>query len=251
MQSFLLSVVIPSYNEIGNLRKGTLDHVEHYLEKKKYNYEVIIVDDGSNDGSREFVSEFASENKKFRLIEADHRGKASAVTNGVLAARGDYVLFTDMDQATPIDEVEKLLPHILNGSDIVIGSRSGKRRGAPLSRRFMAKGMIILRSALVGLADISDTQCGFKMFTKKAARDIFSRAKEIHHGFHSIKSSSVAAGFDIELLLLGRKMGYKIEEVPVDWLYVETRRVSPLKDSIEGLFDLIRIRRNIMSGVYD
>src|SRR3989344_3281666 len=153
MKSFLLSVVIPSYNEIANLRKGTLDKVEHHLERKKYNYEVIVVDDGSDDGSREFVRNFTKENKKFRLIENNHIGKAGAVTRGVLEARGDY---------------------------IVIGSRSSNRRGAPLTRRFMAKGMIVLRSALVGFPRISDTQCGFKLFSKKAAREIFSQGREAH-----------------------------------------------------------------------
>ena len=105
MKPFLLSVVIPSYNEMANLRKGTLDRVEHFLSRKKYNYEVIIVDDGSDDGSREFVSAFAKENKKFRVITGTHTGKAGAVTAGVLVARGDYILFMDMDQATPIEEV--------------------------------------------------------------------------------------------------------------------------------------------------
>ncbi len=247
----LLSVVIPSYNEIANLRKGTLDKVAHYLERKKYNYEVIIVDDGSDDGSREFVKEFSRDNKKFRLIENNHMGKAGAVTTGVLSAKGDYILFTDMDQATPIEEIEKLLPKMEKGADIVIGSRSGKRKGAPFTRRLMAKSMMILRSIMVGLPDLKDTQCGFKMFKKKAAHDIFTKVKQIHKGFHSIKSSSVTAGFDIELLYLGRKMGYKIEEVPVDWLYVETRRVSPVRDSIEGLLDLARIRKKIMNGIYD
>lgn len=251
MASFLLSVVIPSYNEIGNLRKGTLDKVETYLKRKKYNFEVIVVDDGSCDGSREFVADFIRDNPEFRLIENSHMGKAGAVTAGVLAARGDYILFTDMDQATPIEEVERLIARAKTGFDIVIGSRSGSRRGAPWTRRLMARGMITLRSVLVGLPDIRDTQCGFKLFRKEAAYNIFSKVKKIHDGFHSIKSSSVAAGFDIELLLIGKNLGYKTAEIPVDWLYVETRRVSPLKDSIEGLLDLVRIRSNITKGVYE
>ncbi len=251
MKPFLLSVVIPSYNEMGNLRKGTLDHVEHWLEKKKYNYEVIVVDDGSDDGSREFVRNFIEDNEKFRLLENDHMGKAGAVTAGVLKASGDYILFTDMDQATPIDEVEKLLSTAAQGFDIVIGSRNSTRRGAPFTRRLMANGMILLRSILVGFPDIKDTQCGFKLFSKKCAFDIFSKVRDIHHGFKSIHDSSVTAGFDIELLYVGRKMGYKIKEVPVDWLYVETRRVNPIKDSIEGLLDLVRIKKNIIKGVYD
>jgi glycosyltransferase involved in cell wall biosynthesis len=251
MRSHLLSVVIPSYNEITNLRKGTLDKVEHYLEKKKYDYEVIVVDDGSDDGSREFVAEFVKDNPRFRIVKNSHTGKGGAVTRGVLEAAGDYILFTDMDQATPIEEVEKLLEGAKKGFDIVIGSRNSTRRGAPWTRRLMGTGMMVLRSILVGLPELRDTQCGFKLFKNRAAKEIFKKVKALHNGFKSIHGSSVTAGFDIELLYIGKKMGYKIYEVPVDWLYVESRRVSPIKDSIEGLFDLLRIKRNIIKGVYN
>jgi glycosyltransferase involved in cell wall biosynthesis len=252
MKSFLLSVVIPSYNEMTNLRKGVLDKVDHYLSRQKYDYEVIVVDDGSDDGGREFVKAFVKENKKFKLIEGKHTGKAGAVTTGVMAASGDFVLFTDMDQATPIEEVEKLLPFANAGFDIVIGSRSTTRRGSPFARLIVSRSAIILRKLLVGMRSITDTQCGFKLFNKKSAQGVFSKINSIHHGYSkSIKSSSVTAGFDIELLYIGRKLGYKIKEVPVDWLYVETRRVSPIKDSIEGFADLLKIKRNILKGVYD
>lgn len=250
MNKFVLSVVIPSYNEMANLQKGTLDKVLTYLSRQKYDFEVIVVDDGSTDGSREFVEKFAKENKKVRLIEGKHSGKAGAVTTGVLSSKGDYVLFTDMDQATPIEEIEKLLPHIQKGFDVVIGSREGQRKGAPFTRKVMAKGMIVLRSIIVGIPDIKDTQCGFKLFTKKAAKDIFTKVDKIHKGFKTIKGSSVTAGFDIEVLFIAESMGYKIKEVNVVWLYVETRRVSPIKDSIEGVADLFRIKRNILSGKY-
>jgi glycosyltransferase involved in cell wall biosynthesis len=250
MTDFLLSVVIPSYNEMGNLQKGILNKVKNYLDKQTYDYEVIVVDDGSNDGSREFVKRFTDEEKEFQLIENSHSGKAGTVTTGMLVAKGDYILFTDMDQATPIEELEKLMPFISKGFDIVIGSRSSNRKGAPFTRKVMAKSMMILRSTIVGLSEISDTQCGFKLFSKKATKDIFEKIKDIHHGFHSIHGSSVTAGFDIELLFIAKKMGYKIKEVPVSWLYVETRRVSPVKDSVEGFFELFKIRRNIFSGKY-
>lgn len=250
MKSFSLSVVIPSYNEMGNLRKGTLDKVEHFLERNKFDYEVIVVDDGSNDGSREFVKKFTQENRKFHLIENSHMGKAGAVTAGVLAAKGDFILFTDMDQATPIEEIEKLLPYISDGYEIVIGSRSTKRKGSPVLRQIISHSSIVLRKLIVGMRSITDTQCGFKLFKKEAAVKIFSKIREIHHGFKSIKNSSVASGFDIELLYLGEMMGYRIKEVPVDWLYVETRRVSPIKDSIEGFLDLVKIRANITKGIY-
>jgi len=247
---FLLSVVIPSYNEMGNLRKGVLSKVQKYLDKQPFDYEVIIVDDGSNDGSREFVKQFTKEEDKFRLIENSHSGKAGAVTTGMLSARGEYAIFTDMDQATPIEELENLMPYLDKGFDVVIGSRSSNRKGAPWTRKVMAKSMMVLRSTIVGLSEIQDTQCGFKLFTKDATKAIFEKAKEIHHGFKTIHGSSVTAGFDIELLYLASEMGFKIKEVPVSWLYVETRRVSPVKDSIDGFFELFKIRRNILSGVY-
>lgn len=245
-----LSVVIPSYNEMGNLRKGTLDKVAKYLERQKFDHEVIVVDDGSNDGSREFVAKFASENKNFKLIENSHSGKAGAVTTGMLKASGDYVLFTDMDQATPIEEVEKLLKFVPD-YDIVIGSRSNARKGSPVIRIFISRSAVIMRKTIVGLRDIGDTQCGFKLFSRVAAQTIFKKVKEINHGFHSIKTSSVTSGFDVELLYIGKSLGYRIKEVPVDWLYVETRRVNPVRDSIEGTLDLFRIRGNITKGRYN
>jgi len=250
MSNIYLSVVIPSYNEMGNLRKGTLSKVQKYLEKQKFNYEVIIVDDGSTDGSLEYVKDYAHDEKQFRVIQNSHSGKAGAVTSGMLDAKGDYVLFADMDQATPIEELEKLLPFIKEGYDVVIGSRSSNRKGAPITRKVMAKGMMILRSAIVGLPEIQDTQCGFKIFSKKASQDVFKNVKESHNGFKTIHGSSVTAGFDIEILYVAKAKGYRIKEVPVDWLYVETRRVSPIKDSVEGFFELFKIRKKISSGKY-
>lgn len=249
MKSFLLTVVIPSYNEMANLQKGVLDKVEQYLKKKTYDFEVLIVDDGSNDGSLKFVQQFCEDNKRFRVIKNNHTGKAGAVTKGVLEAKGDYVLFTDMDQATPINELDKLIPFINQGGDIIIGSRSS-RPGAPLSRKIMSKSAVLLRVLMVGMPKLKDTQCGFKLFTKKAAQDIFTQINKVHNGFRSIRGSSVTAGFDVEVLYIGKKMGYFIIEVPVEWLYVETRRVSPIKDSLDGLLDLIRIRINITRGIY-
>ncbi len=242
---------------MANLQKGVLDKVEHYLTKRDYTWEVIVVDDGSTDGSTEFVENFVKENELFRLIKNNHSGKAGAVTKGVLDAKGDIVLFTDMDQATPIEEIEKLLPHFekalpagRQGYDIVIGSRN-RRKGAPFTRVVMAKGMVVLRSAIVGITGISDTQCGFKAFKNAAAKQLFKKINEINKGFRNVSGSKVAAGFDVELLHIAQKMDLKIKEVPVDWLYVETRRVSPFRDSLDGLIDLFKIRINSSKGIYD
>lgn len=250
MSKIFLSMVIPSYDEMANLQKGVLDKVEHFLNKKKYSYEVIIVDDGSTDGSVEFVRKFIKDSPNFKLIENPHLGKAGAVTTGVLNSQGDFVLFSDMDQATPIEEVDKLLPHFDEGYDIVIGSRKSQRRGAPWSRILMAKGMILLRSMIVNIPGIFDTQCGFKMFKKDAAQKLFKKISKLHNSFSKVSGSSVSAGFDVELLYIAQKMGYKIKEVPVNWLYVETRRVSPIKDSIAGIMDLIKIKIKDSKGEY-
>jgi|SRR5882724_414613 len=235
---------------MGNLQKGVLEKVKHFLDKKRFPYEVIIVDDGSTDGSIEFIHDFVKENPEFNLIESKHFGKAGAVTQGMIAAQGEYELFTDMDQATPIEEVDKLLPYFDQGYDIVIGSRGGTRKGAPWTRALMGTGMIFLRKLIVGLQDINDTQCGFKMFTRNAAQELFTKTNKLHQGFHSIDGSNVAAGFDVELLFLATISDYKIKEVPVRWLYVETRRVNPVFDSIEGLSGLFTIKKNAMTGVY-
>lgn len=249
MNKAYLSVVIPSYNEMANLQKGILDKVEHFFSKQKYSYEIIIVDDGSDDGSIEFVEKFVKENPKFKIIKNQHLGKAGAVTAGMLKSNGEYVLFEDMDQATPIEEIDKLLP-LIEKYDIVIGSRNSQRKGAPWTRLLMAKGMMVLRTAIVGIRGISDTQCGFKLFRKDVSDKLFTKLQNFHHGYKKISGSSVKAGFDVELLFLAQKMGYRIKEVPVDWLYVESRRVSPIKDSIEALEDLVIIKINDVLGKY-
>lgn len=251
-ENILLSVVIPSFNEMANLQKGVLDKIEHFLEKQNYEYEVIVVDDGSDDGSTQFVENFIkNRNTNFRLIKNLHTGKAGAVTSGMLAAKGSLRLFTDMDQATPIEEIDKLLPFIGKGYEIVIGSRNHRRKGSPLTRQIISRGAMILRVILVGLNDISDTQCGFKLFTKDAADIIFDKINKFHNGFSEISGSSVTAGFDLEILYIAKKLAYKIKEVPVEWLYVETRRVNPVTDSIKGVKDFLQIGYNRIFGKYN
>ena len=251
MKTVELSVVIPCYDEMANLRKGVLDKVEHFLDKKKISYEVIVVDDGSKDGSVEFIEDFIKDSPHFTLIKNQHLGKAGAVTTGMLAAKGEYVLFTDMDQATPIEEINNILPFFDKGYDIVIGSRSTKRKGSPIIRLFVSRSSIVLRKVIVGLPELTDTQCGFKAFKKDVARKLFKKIYDLHNGFSEIKGSSVTSGFDVELLLLAQKMGFSIKEVPVSWLYVESRHVSPLKDSFEGVIELIKIRINVIKGLYN
>lgn len=245
-----LSVVIPCYDEMANLQKGVLDKVEHFLTKKNISYEVVVVDDGSTDGSLEYLQEFMLENPQFHLIKNKHMGKGGAVTSGMLQAKGEIRLFTDMDQATPIEELNKLLPFFGQGYDVVIGSRARRRKGAPLARRFISLASIFLTRMIVGIRHISDTQCGFKAFTAKSADELFGQISAVHHGFKEVSGSAVTSGFDVELLYLAQNKGYKIQEVPVNWLHVETRRVNLIRDSVIGFVDLLTIRKNIMTGVY-
>ena len=242
-----LSVVIPAYNEERNLKKGVLDGVENYLEVKKMDYEVIIVDDGSIDETRGIIKKLISKNNKFKLIENSHGGKAMAVMNGMLASVGEVVLFTDMDQATPINQWDKFAPKFEEGFDIVIGSRQG-RKGAPIVRKLAAWGFSVLRGIILGLP-LSDTQCGFKAFNRKSIEKIIPKIKD-EWGVVHFKGGAVNAGFDVELLYLAKKYGFKIVEVEVEWNYVDTERVQVIKDALAAIYDMLRIRINDLGGKY-
>ncbi len=249
MEPVHVSIIIPAFNEEKNIRLGSLEKVLRFLLRQPYRWEVILVDDGSNDDTRKLLDQFALQNQGFRVIHNRHQGKATTVITGILAATGNVVLFSDLDQATPIHELEKLLPWFRKGYDVVIGSRYAKREGAPLLRLFMARGFMMLRSVILGIEGISDTQCGFKAFRKSVAHDIFGRLRLYGHG-QAVSGSKVTAGFDIEVLYVAKKQGYKVKEVPVEWHYVETRRVNPLKDSWQGFADIIAIRLNAWKGMY-
>ena len=134
MQPYL-SVIIPCYNEKENLERGVLDEVAEFLEKQDYDYEVIVSDDASTDESRELVKKFVDNHPKFRLLENEHGGKAWALRHGLKEAKGEFVLFTDMDQSTPIEEVKKLLSKTKNGFQVVVGSRGKARENSSLLRK--------------------------------------------------------------------------------------------------------------------
>lgn len=247
-KNIYLSVVVPSYNEMSNLKRGVLDEVYQYLSKQKYNWEVLLVDDGSTDETFNFLQKFAKKHKYFYPILEPHRGKAGTVIEGMLKAKGDLVLFTDTDQATPIDQIEKLTQMIDVGSDIAIGSRTG-RKGAPLIRKIMAMGFVVLRTVILRMP-YKDTQCGFKIFKKTASNKIFSKMKELHK-MESIDGYTVTAGFDLEVLYLARKMGFRVSEVDVFWEEKGVKgRVNPIKDSWIGLRGLIQVRINAILGRY-
>ncbi len=243
-----LSVVIPAYNEEANLKNGVLDMVSDFLKKFGLSYEVIIVDDGSGDKTAEIVKKYISKNPSFKLIEVSHGGKANAVMTGMMKATGEIVLFTDMDQATPINQLEKFIPKFEEGFDIVIGSRHG-RKGAPVVRKFAAWVFSLLRGIILGLP-FEDTQCGFKAFDRKAIAKILPKIKT-EWGVVHFSGGAVNAGFDVELLYLAKKYGFKIAEVGVEWNYVDTERVQVVKDAFAAIYDMFRIRINDFSGKYD
>lgn len=242
-----LSIVIPAYNEEINLNRGVLSSVNDYLSQQKYTWEVLVVDDGSTDNTKAIVEKFVKSHKRFKLMKEHHRGKGGTVVAGLKAAKGKYIVFTDMDQATPIKELNKMLPKFKE-ADVVIGSRAG-REGATLIRKIMAYGFSLLRGIILRLP-FKDTQCGFKGFKNKAAKNVIKHLL-IFSGDGNYKSAAVTAGFDLELLYVTRKLKYKITEVEVEWWeYGERREVSPIKDSWEGLRDMLRIRINALAGNY-
>jgi dolichyl-phosphate beta-glucosyltransferase len=243
-----LSVVIPAFNEEKNLHAGALDQVINYLSKQIYSYEVLLIDDGSRDETVSLIEKLTKDLNKYRLIKNPHSGKAITVMTGLLESRGEIVLFTDMDQATPLVEIEKFFPEFKKGKDIVIGERSG-RRGAPLTRRISAWGFTVLRNAILGLP-FSDTQCGFKAFNRKAVREVFP---DLLKRWQNLRSSGAAvnAGFDIEMLFIARNKNLKIASVPVEWHHVGSDRVPFLKSAAEGFRDMLRIKVNYILGKYN
>ncbi|MCR4329732.1 MAG: glycosyltransferase [Candidatus Roizmanbacteria bacterium] len=245
-----ISIIFPIYNEVKNLQKGVLDKVLNYARSQKNVIEVLIVDDGSTDESLSILKkEYIGKYPKLHVLEKKHSGKAFSVIAGIKHAKGNIVLFSDIDLATPIEEAQKLIDEIVNGCDIVIGSRTKERQGAPLIRKFMAYGFILFRSYLIGLPTIRDTQCGFKAFKKKAALDTISHLK-VYKKELELDRSSVSAGFDLEFLFVAHKLGYKIQEVPVIWRHVETKNVNFLTDSFEAIRDLFRVKLNYIRGKY-
>jgi len=245
-----ISLIVPCYNEELNLQKGTLDKIGNFTKDDKRFIEVIISDDGSTDQTKKIIKDkYLKLFPKFKLLENSHQGKAGAIISAIKKAKGNWVFFTDFDLATPIEEVEKLISVVKKDAPIIIGSRNTKREGAPFIRKIMALGFIFLRNLLLNLKGIKDTQCGFKMFKKEAALKIINKLK-IFNQQRKIKTSSVSAGFDLEFLYIAQKLGFKIKEIPVIWKHVETKNVSFLKDAIETLKDIIKIKYFQIKGYY-
>ncbi len=226
-----LSVVIPAFNEESRI-SHTLSQVVDYLTARDYTWEIVVADDGSRDATAGLVDQVIIGHPNIQILRLPHRGKGWAVKNGMLAARGEYRLLCDADLSVPIAQVERLLPPLGPGSDIVLGSREAPgaaRIGEPARRHLMGRlfNLLVSRLAVPGLAD---TQCGFKCFRGAAAEDLYPR--QTMDGF----------AFDVELLYLARKRGLTFAEVGVDWYYRSQSKVRPVRDSFSMTLDLLKIR---------
>jgi dolichyl-phosphate beta-glucosyltransferase len=243
-----LSIIIPNYNEKENLQAGSLEGVASYLGKVKFSWEVIISDDGSTDGSLQLVEAFAKKHDHFRLLKNPHGGKAAAINAGVSAAKGEIILFTDMDQSTPIKEVEKLLPYYDEGYDVVFGSRGKARNNFPIMRQITSWGFRAFRQLFL-LSHITDTQCGFKSFQSAAAKKLFPKLSVLRQK----ATGWTVSAFDVELLFLAQEAGYKLKEVDVEWSQqdISTGKGNKLvKESIDMLKQIITVKVNDLKGLY-
>lgn len=254
MQKPFLSVIIPCYNEEDNLKRGVLEEVNKFLNKKPFSWEVLVSDDGSTDQSKEIVKQKIKNWKGFKLLQNPHGGKPSALFYGIKNSKGRYVLFSDMDQSTPIKELDKLLPFIGKRVGAVIGSRGLSRKNFPLYRRVGAIVFMSLRKLFI-LPEINDTQCGFKLFRKDVVEKAFPKLQFFKD--KRAKKGWVVTSFDVELLHIIKKMGYLIEEVPVIWrdTDISASKGSGLKrylrESKEMLFQIIRVKINDLMDFYE
>lgn len=232
------SVIIPAFNEADRL-PPYLQEVISYFESRGDPYEVLVVDDGSRDGTADRARE-VSRHAPVRVIAlAGNEGKGAAVRRGMLAATGDYRVFADADGATPIAELKRLEAALAAGADVAIGSRAVQDPGVAVVARphRVAAGRVFnWLVARLGLAGIGDSQCGFKAFTASAAESLFRRVRT--RGF----------GFDVELLLLARSCGFRVAEVPVNWVDKPGSKVGVLKTGPGMLWEIVRARLRLGSG---
>ena len=245
------SIVIPCYNEEERIL-STLNKVVSFMNAYNPSYEVIIVDDGSKDSTVKLVNNYISTRDNIYLIENPHKGKGFAVRTGVLTSEGKYILMSDADLATPIEELKRLLVWIEgNNYDFVIASREGlgaKRSDEPFIRHLMGRVFNLLIRIIV-MINFKDTQCGFKLFKGEEARFVFSKLILFGDSAEIVKYPKVTA-FDVEVLVIAKNLGLKVKEVPVAWTYVATKRVSAIRDSLLMLSEIIKIRINDLFGKY-
>ncbi len=247
-----ISIVVSNYNEHANLERGVLDQMAGYLKKVKYSWEVIINDDGSTDGGDKIIEGFCRKHQGFKMIRGSHGGKAAGIWNGIQASKGEIVLFTDMDQSTPLKEVEKLLPWFDKGYDVVFGSRGKMRKNFSAVRQLSSWAFRFFRGLML-LHDVVDTQCGFKALRSEVAKEIFPLLSVIKVKKSVSKGWTVSA-FDVELLFLAEKYGYRLKEVDVVWKNEDTsvsKQKSFIGESTDMLKQIIQVKINDLSGKYD
>lgn len=228
-----ISVVVPAYNEAKRIDR-TLQAAIEYLARRRPGFELLVVDDGSTDDTRALCERYAREEPRVRVLSlGKNQGKGAAVRAGMLASKGARALFMDADLATPMYELEKLWAVADRGVDVVLGSRARPeshvgRRQHPL-REGMGRTFNAIVQAVV-LTGIKDTQCGFKLFSRRAAHELFSRSTVSHYAF------------DVEILLIAREHGFTVAEVGVDWFHDPQSRVSPVTDAARMFVDVLALR---------
>ena len=237
-----LSIIVPAYNEAERL-PATLRSIREFLDETGRDAEVIVVDDGSKDATSAVVRDISSADERVSLIRLpQNRGKGYAVRTGVVNAAGANVLFADADGATPIGEIVRLEARLAQGAQVAIGSRGIKDQSvtvqAKVVRRFAGRVFHQLVSRLT-VRGFVDTQCGFKLFTAPVAQELFSRMRM--NGF----------SFDVELLLMAERRGYRVDEVPVNWTHQPGSKINVVSDGVRMAADLFRIRAYALHGLYD
>ena len=249
-----LSVIIPCYNEEENLKRGVLRQVREYLKSKKFPWEIIISDDGSTDASRELIKSEIKGLPGFTLLENKHGGKPSALLNGINKAKGKFILFCDMDQSTPITELDKLLPFADENFSAVIGSRGLVRKNFPIYRKLGAVVFASIRRALI-LPEIIDTQCGFKLFKSDILKKVFPELEFFKSNDRT--KGWIVTSFDVELLHLIKKFGGTIKEVSVIWHDKDVGGKSKglgigkyIKESREMFSEILLVKLNDLRGLY-
>jgi glycosyltransferase involved in cell wall biosynthesis len=236
----LLSLIIPAYNE-GERLPATLPPVIAFLDAQPYGAELIIVNNNSRDDTRAVALQFAATRPYIRVLDEMTQGKGAAVRAGMLAAEGEYLFMADADFSMPVEEITKFLPPKLGQYDVAIGSREAPgavRYNEPGYRHFMGR-VFNFYVKVLAIPGFEDTQCGFKCFRREVARDILP--------LQTIDGWA----FDVELLFIALRRGYHVVEVPVDWYYGQNSRISPVRDTINMVREVLRIRYNGWAGRYD
>lgn len=244
------TVIVPAYNESFRIERS-LRTILEYLEKQDYSADVMLVDDGSTDDTAAAARSLVSRYSNLSVHSIPHAGKAAAVLYGLEHATGSLILFTDADLATPITYLGEFREAVTNGADVVIGSREGKtasRVGEPAFRHLMGRGFNALVRVLL-LPDIHDTQCGFKLFTARARDEILPRLR-LYRGQDGDFETPKVTAFDVELLVVARRLGLETVVIPVTWTFGERSKVNPVGDTITNFSDVAHVKWNDLRGRY-